>query len=172
MNIEDWNELTNAYYRLLIENADPKIPKVVYSKSIKGRGYHKINYQSHGAPHKRNSDLFWRTKQDFSEKYNIDFHQFGEAASDSKEGQEVQARSYFDSVFSVLKSNQKLVDYLADTLVTIGDSVPKDISGCNITIKNPAKDKSLFDLHSLPESLFVESGEKVPNRVGFSKYAS
>jgi len=172
MNGEDWNELTNAYYKLLIENADPKIPKVIYAKSIKGRGYHKIDYLSHGAPHKRNSDLFWKTKQDFAEKYNIDFQKFGEAAENSREGQEVQARSYFDSVFSVLESNQELVNYLADTLIEIGNSVPKDLPECNITNKNPIKDKSLFDINSLPKSLFVQSGEKAPNRVGFSKYAS
>ena len=172
MNGEDWNELTNAYYKLLIENADPQIPKVLYAKSIKGRGYHKINYQSHGAPHKRNSDLFWKTKQDFAEKYNVDFHNFGEKEAESKENQEDQARNYFHSVFSVMKSNQKLIDYLAETLVSIGDAVPKEISGCEIKSKNPAKDKRLFDIDSLPDSLFLQSGEKAPNRVGFSKYAS
>jgi len=172
MNGEDWNELTNAYYKLLIENADPQIPKVLYAKSIKGRGYHKINYQSHGAPHKRNSDLFWKTKQDFAEKYNVDFHNFGEKEAESKENQEDQARNYFHSVFSVMKSNQKLIDYLAETLVSIGDAVPKEILGCEIKSKNPAKDKRLFDIDSLPDSLFLQSGEKAPNRVGFSKYAS
>ena len=172
MNGEDWNELTNAYYKLLIENADPQIPKVLYAKSIKGRGYHKINYQSHGAPHKRNSDLFWKTKQDFAEKYNVDFHNFGEEEAESKEAQEDQARNYFHSVFSIMRSNQKLIDYLAETLVSIGDAVPKEISGCKIKSKNPAKDKRLFDIDSLPDSLFLQSGEKAPNRVGFSKYAS
>jgi transketolase len=172
MNGEDWNELTNAYYNLLIKNADPQIPKVLYAKSIKGRGYHKINYQSHGAPHKRNSDLFWKTKQDFAEKYNVDFHNFGEKEAESKEDLEDQARNYFHSVFSVMKSNQKLIDYLAETLVSIGDAVPKKILGCEIKSKNPAKDKRLFDIDSLPDSLFLQSGEKAPNRVGFSKYAS
>jgi len=172
MNGEDWDELTNAYYKLLIENADPQIPKVLYAKSIKGRGYHKINYQSHGAPHKRNSDLFWQTKQDFAEKYNVDFHNFREEEAESKEAQEDQARNYFHSVFSVMRSNQKLIDYLAETLVSIGDTVPKEISGCEIKSKNPAKDKRLFDIDSLPDSLFLKSGEKAPNRVGFSKYAS
>jgi len=172
MNGEDWNELTNAYYKLLIENADPQIPKVLYAKSIKGRGYHKINYQSHGAPHKRNSDLFWKTKQDFAEKYNVDFHNFGDEEAKSKEAQEDQARNYFHSVFSIMRSNQKLIDYLAETLVSIGDAVPEEISGCEIKSKNPAKDKRLFDIDSLPDSLFLQSGEKAPNRVGFSKYAS
>ena len=172
MDGENWGELTKSYYKLLIENADPKIPKVVYGRTTKGRGYHKIDYASHGAAHKRNSELFWKTKQDFANKYNVDFFNFGSEEADSKEGQEEQARSYFESIFSVLRSNQGLVKYLSDTLVSIGDSVPEQISNCKITINNPAKDKNLFDIKSLPKDLFVEPGEKAPNRVGFSKYAS
>jgi len=172
MDGENWGELTKSYYKLLIENADPKIPKVVYGRTTKGRGYHKIDYASHGAAHKRNSELFWKTKQDFADKYNVDFFNFGSEEADSKEGQEEQARSYFESIFSVLRSNQGLVEYLSDTLVSIGDSVPEQISNCKITINNPAKDKNLFDIKSLPKDLFVKPGEKAPNRVGFSKYAS
>ena len=172
MDGENWGELTKSYYKLLIENADPKIPKVVYGRTTKGRGYHKIDYASHGAAHKRNSELFWKTKQDFANKYNVDFFNFGSEEADSQEGQEEQARSYFESIFSVLRSNQGLVKYLSDTLVSIGDSVPEQISNCKITINNPAKDKNLFDIKSLPKDLFVKPGEKAPNRVGFSKYAS
>ena len=172
MDGENWGELTKSYYKLLIENADPKIPKVIYGRTTKGRGYHKIDYASHGAAHKRNSELFWKTKQDFADKYDVDFLNFGSEEANTKEGQEDQARSYFESIFSVLKSNQSLVEYLSDTLVSTGDSVPEQISNCKITINNPTKDKNLFNIKSLPKDLFVKPGEKAPNRVGFSKYAS
>ena len=172
MDGENWGELTKSYYKLLIENADPKIPKVIYGRSTKGRGYHKIDYASHGAAHKRNSELFWKTKQDFADKYDVDFFNFGSEEANTKEGQEDQARSYFESIFSVLKSNQSLVEYLSDTLVSTGDSVPEQIPNCKITINNPTKDKNLFDIKSLPKDLFVKPVEKAPNRVGFSKYAS
>ena len=172
MDGENWGELTKSYYKLLIENADPKIPKVIYGRTTKGRGYHKIDYASHGAAHKRNSELFWKTKQDFADKYDVDFLNFGSEEANTKEGQEDQARSYFESIFSVLKSNQSLVEYLSDTLVSTGDSVPEQIPNCKITINNPTKDKNLFDVKSLPKDLFVKPGEKAPNRVGFSKYAS
>ena len=172
MDGENWGELTKSYYKLLIENADPKIPKVIYGRTTKGRGYHKIDYASHGAAHKRNSELFWKTKQDFADKYDVDFFNFGSEEANTKEGQEDQARSYFESIFSVLESNQSLVEYLSDTLVSTGDSVPEQISNCKITINNPTKDKNLFDIKSLPRDLFVKPGEKAPNRVGFSKYAS
>ena len=171
-NVEDWEELTNAYYKLLITNADPNVPKVIYGKGIKGRGYHKIDYSSHGSPHKRNSELFWRTKEDFALKYNVEFNGFNEQAAETRDAQEDQAKSYFESVFSVLQSNQDLVDYIADTLVNLGKSVPEKIESCKITVKNPAKDPDIFNIGSLPKDLFVEPGTKAPNRVGFSKYAS
>ena len=171
-NVEDWEELTNAYYKLLVTNADPNVPKVIYGKGIKGRGYHKIDYSSHGSPHKRNSELFWRTKEDFALKYNVEFNGFNEQAAETRDAQENQAKSYFESVFSVLQSNQDLVDYIADTLVNLGKSVPEKIESCKITVKNPAKDPDIFNIGSLPKDLFVEPGTKAPNRVGFSKYAS
>ena len=171
-NVEDWEELTNAYYKLLVTNADPNVPKVIYGKGTKGRGYHKIDYSSHGSPHKRNSELFWKTKEDFAEKYNVEFNGFKEAAGETREGQENQAISYFNSVFSVLRSNQELVDYIADTLVDLGNSVPEKIESCKVTVNNPAKDTEIFNIGSLPKDLFVDPGTKAPNRVGFSKYAS
>jgi transketolase len=171
-NVEDWEELTNAYYKLLVTNADPNVPKVIYGKGIKGRGYHKFDYSSHGSPHKRNSELFWRTKEDFALKYNVEFNGFNEQAAETRDAQEDQAKSYFESVFSVLRSNQDLVDYIADTLVNLGKSVPEKIESCKVTVKNPAKDPDIFNIGSLPKDLFVEPGTKAPNRVGFSKYAS
>ncbi len=171
-NVEDWDELTNAYHKLLVENADPNVPKVIYGKGTKGRGYHKTDYASHGSPHKRNSELFWKTKEDFAEKYNIEFNGFAETEASNREAQEHQAKSYFDSVFSVLHSNQELVDYLADTLIELGDSVPEKLDDCKVTIKNPAHDSELFNVNSLPDTLFVAPGTKAPNRVGLSKYAS
>ena len=41
---ENWDEIANAYYNLLVKNPDPNKPKVVYSKTRKGRGYHKYDF--------------------------------------------------------------------------------------------------------------------------------
>ena len=172
MEGESWSELTEAYHRLLVEKADPNIPKVLYAKLRKGRGYYKYDSASHGAAHKRNSELFWKTKEDFAKTYNINFDGFGSDAPSSWDGQVDQARSLFNNVFSVLESNQPLVDYLTDTLISVGESVPEKIEGCKITVKNPANDKTLFDVNTLPDGLFATPGTKAPNRVGFSKYAS
>ena len=169
---EDWSSFTEAYYDLLVGNSKPNIPKMIYAKSRKGRGYHVFDEKSHGVPHKRNSELFWKTKNDFAEKYSISFTNFGESAAETREEQVKQATSYFEKIISVLHNNQELVDYLADRLVELGDSVPDTIASCSISDSNPLNDKTLFDFKNYPDDLFVESGTKIPNRVGFSKVAS
>ena len=169
---ENWEELSKAYTRLLIDSNDENIPKVIYSKTRKGRGYHVYDNFSHGAAHKRNSELFWKTKKDFAEKYNIEFLEFGEKAAQTWNGQLDQAKSMFYSVFKVMSDNPKYVDYLSNRLIELGESVPNEINSCNVTTSNEFDTQSLFDVESLPPDIFVNPGEKVPNRVGFSKYAS
>ena len=169
---ENWKSFTEAYYNLLVSNAKPNIPKMVYAKSRKGRGYHVFDEKSHGVPHKRNSELFWKTKEDFAEKYDISFTGFGKAAADTREEQVQQATSYFNTVMSVMQNNQGLVDYLANRLVELGDSVPDNIDSCIVSDSNPLDDKALFDFENYPDEIFVEAGTKIPNRVGFSKIAS
>ena len=169
---EDWSTFTEAYYNLIVKNSNTGVPKMVFAKSRKGRGYHKFDEKSHGAPHKRNSDLFWQTKKDFASKYNINFENFGEDAASSREEQVKQGSSYLETVFSVLRNNQELVDYLADRLVELGDSVPSEISSCKVKDSNPLDDNELFNFSNYPSELFASPGEKVPNRVGFSKIAS
>jgi len=171
-NCEDWESFTTAYYDLLVGKAKNNIPKMIYAKSRKGRGYHVFDEKSHGVPHKRNSELFWKTKEDFSTKYDVSFDGFGESAAETREEQVEQATIYFKTVLSVLRDNQDLVDYLADRLVELGDSVPESIDSCIISDSNPLNDKALFDFKNYPDELFVEPGTKIPNRVGFSKIAS
>ncbi len=169
---EDWASFTEAYYDLLVGNAEDNIPKMIYAKSRKGRGYHIFDEKSHGVPHKRNSELFWKTKADFEDKYEISFNDSGEDAASTREEQVEQARKYFGTVISVLRNNQELVDYLADRLVELGDSVPTDIDECKISDSNPLNDKEIFDFKNYPDELFAEPGTNIPNRVGFSKIAS
>ena len=169
---ENWEQVVNAYYKLLVKNADPNVPKVIYSKTRKGRGYHVYDNKSHGAAHKRNSELFWKTKEDFATIYDVQFDGFGEAAAESWDGQLDQATSMFKTVFSVMENNQDYVDYLANRLVELGESVPEQYAQCKVMVKSPSNDSELFNVDALPDDLFVSPGDKVPNRVGFSKYAS
>ena len=169
---ENWQEIADAYYRLLVENNSIKIPKVIYSKTRKGRGYHIYDSKSHGAAHKRNSNLFWETKKDFSKKYKIEFKEYGSAPDDTWEGQIDQAKSMFKTVFKVMSENQDYVDYLSSRLIELGDSVPKKIKKCMVNPVNESNKKPTFGLDSLPNNIFANPGDVIPNRVGFSKYAS
>ncbi len=169
---EDWEALYAAYYRLLVENNQPQAPKVLYARNRKGRGYYVYDNKSHGVPHERNSELFWKTKADFAEKYNVEFDGFGESAPETWEAQVEQARSFFQTVFSVLRRDQALVDYLAETLVGLGDSVPEEMDACRIQVIDPPLEKDLFQVDQLPKSLFVAPGTKAPNRAAFSHFAS
>ncbi|MDP6532374.1 MAG: transketolase [Candidatus Marinimicrobia bacterium] len=172
MNGEDWESLTDAYYKLLVENAAPDQPKMIYAKMRKGRGYYKYDHNSHGAAHNRNSEFFWKTKEDFSEKYNIDFEHMGQGAPDTWDEQLEQAGSMFSSVFSVMETNQELVDYLSDTLVDLGNSVPDDGNSWKFKSADPIDISSIISEDDLPNGLFLKPGEKAPNRIGFSKAAS
>jgi len=169
---EDWSQIVGAYHRLLVDNHETSVPKVIYSKTRKGRGYHIYDSKSHGAAHKRNSDLFWKTKEDFINKYGVTFEDFGGVANDFWEGQVEQARSMFETVFTVMSSNQEYVDYLSSRLIELGDSVPNKVKSCLVNPETETNRKSIFDLSSIPKDMFVTPGEVVPNRVGFSKYAS
>ncbi len=169
---ENWKEIVNAYHNLLVKNFDPNKPKVIYSKTRKGRGYHKYDARSHGSPHKRNSSLFWKTKEDFAKKYNVIFENFGDPAGESREDHLNQAVSMFKTVFSVMSNNIDLINYLSDCLISLGDSIPKQIKECRVNIEKEFKYQKLFNIDHLPEDLFVSPGTKVPNRMGFSKYAS
>ena len=63
-NGECWEEITKAYYNILVENPDPSKPKIVYCKTRKGRGYLKYDFHSHGSPHENEFKfIFWETKE-------------------------------------------------------------------------------------------------------------
>ena len=143
---EDWSQIVGAYHRLLVDNHETSVPKVIYSKTRKGRGYYIYDSKSHGAAHKRNSNLFWKTKKDFINKYEVTFEDFGGVANDSWEGQLDQARSMFETVFTVMSSNQEYVDYLSSRLIELGDSVPNKIKSCLVDPKTETNRKSIFGL--------------------------
>ena len=155
MDGENWGELTKSYYKLLIENADPKIPKVVYGRTTKGRGYHKIDYASHGAAHKRNSELFSKTKQDFADKYNVDFFNF--------KGQKISLNNYVE--------NTVMINFWATWCAPCRKEMPsldkiksldefKELYIIPINIGGETNEKSkFFFVYSCPQYTFVSFGK-------------
>jgi transketolase len=148
-------------------------PGMVWVKTRKGRGYYKFDAASHGAAHKRNSDLFWKGREDFQQKYGVRFAGFGDTSDPGETAGREQARAWFTTVFSVLEHDRELCEYLADTLVELGDSVPREIPSVWLdSQRNMAEDRSWLSLDRLPEGLFVKPGTSVANKNAFATFGA
>ncbi len=170
---EDWAAITGALMEMTETKNPEKAPSVMWFKSRKGRGYLKYDNASHGAPHAMNSEQFWQTKQPFADKYGARFQNFGgEAPGDPKAlGEEFKAN--LEAVIAVLRSDDKLVDYLAERLVKIGDSVPQDIpTFCLGKQGNPFTDQRLYDFRKYPADMYAQPGEKLANRAALAKWGA
>ena len=172
-NGSDWDNVTKGLLDMTHGEGTPLRPSMMFGKTTKGRGYHKIDAPSHGAPHKTNSDLFWQCRADFTEKYGVEWAGTGEGAPADKDAARQQFADNLNVALDVLRGNDDLVAYLADRLVEIGDSVPTEIEGFTLADdKNPLHDETLFDFESYPAEMWAKPGDKQPNRAGFAKWGS
>src|SRR6185295_6520387 len=96
-------------------------PGMVWVKTRKGRGYYKFDAPSHGKAHARNSELFWKCRGDFQDKYGVRFDGCGDLNDPGETAGREQTRAWFQTVMSVLRDDRELLEYLSDTLVAIGD---------------------------------------------------
>ncbi len=148
-------------------------PGCVWVKTRKGRGYYKFDAPSHGSAHKRNSDLFWKGREDFQKKYGVSFKGFGDVTDPGESGGREQTKSWFETVFSVFDNDPQLVEYLADTLVEIGESVPTSLPTFTLdSRRNMAEDKSWLALDKLPAGLFAKPGTSVANKNAFVTFGA
>ena len=169
---ENYSEITKALLEIVHADKTEGRPGMVWFRTRKGRGYHKFDYASHGAAHKRNSELFWACRKDFADKYGVEFAGQGETKDPGEDACREQTQGWFETVFRVLREDQALVEYLSDTLVELGESVPEKAEGFRFEGKNLADDKSWLDVGKLPKELFVEPGTKAPNRQGFATFGA
>jgi transketolase len=172
-NGSDWTQVTHGLLEMTKGQGTPLRPSMLFGKTTKGRGYHKIDAASHGSPHALNSDLFWQCRADFSEIYGVEWKGTGQPAPADAAEKRQQFADNLNVALEVLRNNEELVTYLADRLVEIGDSVPEEIDGFQLPVsKNPLKDTSLFDVESYPADMWAQPGDKQPNRAGFAKWGS
>ena len=69
----------------------------------------------------------------------------------------------------MLRDNGAAVEYLADRLVELGESVPREVTGCKLDpARNPLADPALTDYANYPPEIFVAPGTKAPNRKGLA----
>ncbi|MFH1852404.1 MAG: transketolase [Candidatus Neomarinimicrobiota bacterium] len=168
---ENWEQLVSAYENLLTDD-DPNRPKMLWFRSRKGRGYYKYDAPSHGAPHARNSAEFWHTKRDFAEKYGLDLPHMDQPAAKDFASNKQQMAELLEAVMSLFETREGLLDYLAERLLNLGDSVPETLPGDQIYAANPLDDPELYDYKNYPVELYKKPGDKEPNRAGFGNFGS
>ncbi len=170
---EDWESVTRTLFMMVGAENPNQAPNIAWFKTRKGRGYLKYDNMSHGSPHKLNSDIFWQTKQAFAEKYDVRFENFGSEAPEDPDALKAEFEANLKAIIDVLHDDQALVDYIADTLVEIGDSVPITLTDFGLGSRgNPFIDERLYDFKNYPKDLYAQPGEKTANRNALAKWGA
>ena len=169
----EWDTVTRTILELVMGENRNKVPNIAWFKTRKGRGYNKYDSASHGAPHKMNSEPYWQIKKEFAEKYGVQFINFGGPPPKDANELLIEFRANLEVVMSVLRNDQALVDYLADTLVALGDSVPEEIPTFQLAKKGiPFEDKRLYDFRNYPSDLYATPGTSTANRAALAKWGA
>jgi transketolase len=169
----DWACVTRAFLETMhVSNPDQR-PNMTWFRTIKGRGYIVTGYKSHGVPHKLNSDLFWQIRKEFSERYGTQWVGVDQAAPSEPAELRAQFEANLKAIADTITNDTELVDYLADRLVEVGESVPEELPALHIdTSRNPWHDKRLWDFRNYPKELYVEPGTSAPNRAALGKWGA
>jgi len=169
----DWGPVAQAILTMVLSENPERRPSVAWLKTRKGRDYLKYDNVSHGAPHKINSPEFWETKRRFAEKYGVTFVGMGEPAPKDPQELRAQFRANLEVVVQVLRRDQALVDYLAERLVELGESVPETIPTFQLGKRgNPFRDERLYDYRNYPPEMYVAPGTEVPNRLALFRWGA
>ncbi len=168
-----WTTVTRTLLAMVGEENPQALPSAAWFKTRKGRGYLTYDFASHGTPHKLNDEKFWRLRSDFAEKYGATFVNQGGAAPESASAVREECRANLEAVIDVLHRDTALIDYLAERLVELGESVPRDIPEFRLGGKgNPFKDGRLFDYRNYPGDLYVAPGSSAANRSALAKWGA
>ncbi len=169
----DYASVAQALLETLETPNPDRVPNMTWFKTIKGRGYGITGYKAHGTPHKLNSELYWKGRKEFADKYGVEWHGFGQDAPSDAAEQRAQFEANLKVIADTIIGDDALVDYLADRLVEIGESVPKAIEGFKLdTSKNPFEDQRFWDHEQYPQDLFVKPGTTIANRAALAKWGA
>ncbi|NLF00494.1 MAG: transketolase [Anaerolineales bacterium] len=170
---EDWDSVTQALLTMVYTDNPDHAPSMAWFKTRKGREYLKYDHASHGSPHALNCELFWETKRAFAERYDVQFLNFGACAPENAEALRAEFTANLQAVIDVLHRDQELIDYLADTLVEIGESVPSGLPSFRLGRHgNPFEDERLYDFKRYPPDLYVAPGTRIANRRALGKWGA
>jgi transketolase len=172
-NGSEWESVSRALLEGVHGPNPHKVPICVYGKTTKGRGYIVTGYKSHGTPHKRNSDLYWKIRQEFSDKYGVEFAGQGKPEPENAEELRKQVATNMERALSLYEKDPELLDYVADRLVEIGDSVPESLPSLRLDPGViPFADRVFWDFRKYPDSIWAKPGDKKPNRAGLAQWGA
>lgn len=167
----EWGPVTQAILSLVYGDNPNRVPGAAWFKTRKGRDYGKYDSPSHGAPHPLDCEAFWKTKRPFAEKYGVEFVNFGACAPDDPDALREEFATNLKAVIDVLHRDLALVDYLADRLVELGNSVPEELSTFKLG-RSPFQDERLYDYKNYPAELYVKPGTSIANRAALAKWGA
>jgi transketolase len=120
-----------------------------------------------------NSEKYWRLRKEFAAKFDARFVNVDGQAPAQPEALQAEFRANLEAVIKVMHHDQALVDYLADRLVELGDSVPRQLPNFRLGRKgNPFEDKRLYDYRSYPADLYLPPGSSASNRAALAKWGA
>jgi len=151
----DWENVTAALADLHRgDNLDGR-PSVMYMRTRKGRGYLKYDYASHGSPHKMNSEVFCRPS---SRSWKNTGSVSRATARTPRRPRAIreQMKANLRIVADVIRKDTALVDYIAGTLVELGDSVPEKIPSFKFgRIEESSRRRASLRFRELPKEIFA-----------------
>ncbi len=169
----DFPSVARVFTQAMREANPEQRPNMLWFKTTKGYRYGVTGYKSHGTPHKLNSELFWQLRREFSDKYGTRWSGLDEPVPSDPRALRAQFEANLQAVASTILEDEALVDYLADRLVEVADTVPEEIPTFRLdTGRNPWQDRRLWDFHAYPRELFAEPGTSVPNRAALGKWGA
>lgn len=171
-NGSDWASVARALTEGVHGPNEEHRPVCVWGKTIKGRGYAYTGYKSHGAPAPQNGEGYWKIRADFTARYGIAFEGQDQPSPEDPAALREQVGTNLQRALSLFEQDPELLDYLADRLVEIGDSVPEPPSSRFDPSIVPFEDTAFWDFENYPEAMWAKPGDKKPNRAAFSNWGA
>ncbi len=139
--MEDWDPRDRRPMILIGKTTKGYWPRVVDGK-IPGHGDQIVSYQSHPYSMKMNAPYFVALARTFEEHYGVEFVGIRDGAVTDPRERLIQFKTNIDVVMSLLDRNG-LGDWLADRLVSIGDTIQDQVPLHFDVKSNPFKDERL-----------------------------
>jgi transketolase len=155
------------------ENAD-RLPTMAWFKTRKGRGYGKYDAKSHGTPWPMNSEEFWAVRKQFMERHGVEYEGVDAAAPADADARQAQAGANLRTAMGVLHRSQGALEWLADRLVEVAESVPGRGGSVRFRPGSTAvfSDPRIFDAERYPAAIWKKPGEKAANRAALAAWGS